>query len=181
MAQTYTATAQNVTFASNKSMLALMNNTGSGRVLRVKRIWVLNNQTAGITGVMTTFVVRRITSATGGTAVNAVRHNTLSETVASITQVTITHDSTIAFDSSTEMSTPFRSWVWSNDEAAISGSGIDEFQCFIPLNCFFDAATGDADIEPIVLRAGQGISIHHTGTSAVGNCDVIIEFTMAAT
>jgi hypothetical protein len=48
MADTFTAAATGATFASNKSMLGLFNGAGSGRVLRVYRIWCLNNQTSAV-------------------------------------------------------------------------------------------------------------------------------------
>jgi hypothetical protein len=179
MAQTYTATATGIAFASNKSMLAIMNNAGSPRIIRIKRVWMLNNGVAGVTGVLTTMTLRRIISLSAGTVVNAVRHDTNSETVASITQIAISTGATIGFDTD-EFVNPYRNWVWSNDEPAAGTSSNDEFQCFIPLNCQFDSATGDTDIEPIVLRGGQGISVHHSGSSAVGSCDISIEFTMAA-
>ena len=53
-------------------------------------------------------------------------------------------------------------------------------ECLIPLNCIFDA-TGDSNIEPITLRPGEGVTMQHSGTSAVGVADLFIEFTDAAT
>ena len=179
MAQTYTVTAAGVAFGNNKSMLAVFNGSGSGRILRIKRIWVLNNQTSAVTGVLTTWTLRRITASSGGSAQSAVRHDSDSETVASITQVSLASGATITLATGAD-GTPFRTWVWSNDEPAASAGTSDELECVVPLNCIFDAATGDADIEPIVLREGEGITVQHAGSTTVGVVDVLCEFTMAA-
>jgi hypothetical protein len=69
--------------------------------------------------------------------------------------------------------------MWSNDEPAASSATSDEFETLVPLNCVWDS-TGDANIEPIVLREGEGISVHHSGSTTVGLCDVFVEYTLAA-
>jgi len=174
MAETHTLAAIGATFASNKSMAGLFNGSGSGRVLRVYRVWVLNNQTAGVTGVLTTWTLRKTSAQTGGTAIVPTKHDSNSATlvaqIAAATGGTVTLTSDVAY----------RAWVWSNDEPAASTGTSDEFETLIPLNCVWDS-TGDANIEPIVLREGQGISVHHSGSSAVGLADVFIEFTNSAT
>lgn len=174
MAQTYTAGFLAVAFGNNKSMAALFNGSGSGRIIRVKRIWILNNQTTGVTGVLTTFALKRSSAQSAGTAVTPTKHDTNSENmpaqVAIATGATVTQTSDVAY----------RQWVWSNDEPAASSGTSDEFECLVPLNCVFDAATGDTDIEPITLREGQGLDVRHTGSSAVGVCDIFVEFTLAA-
>jgi hypothetical protein len=174
MAETHTLGAIGATFASNKSMAGLFNGAGSGRVLRVYRVWVLNNQTAAVTGVLTTFTLRKTSAQTGGTAIVPTKHDTASATlpaqVASATGATVTLTGDVAL----------RAFVWSNDEPSASTGTSDEFETLIPLNCVWDS-TGDANIEPIVLREGQGISVHHSGSSAVGLCDVFVEFTNSAT
>lgn len=173
MAQTYTAAAIGATFASNKSMLGIFNGAGSGRVARVYRVWVLNNQTAAVTGVLTTWTLRRSSAQTGGTAITATKHDTASESMPA--QVLIATGGTVTLTGDVAL----RAWVWSNDEPAVSSGTSDEFETLIPLNCVWDS-TGDANIEPITLREGQGISVHHSGSSAVGVVDVFVEYTLAA-
>ena len=174
MAETHTLAAIGATFANNKSMCALFNGSGSGRVLRVYRVWVLNNQTAGVTGVLTTWTLRRSSATSGGTAIVPTKHDTASATLPA--QVISGTGCTVTLTSDVEL----RRWVWSNDEPAASTGTSDEFETLIPLNCVWDS-TGDANIEPITLREGQGISVHHSGSSAVGLADVFVEFTNSAT
>lgn len=159
MAQTYTAAFLAVAFGNNKSMGAIFNGAGSGRVIRVKRIWVLNNQTAAVTGVLTTFALRRSSAQTAGTAVTPTKHDTASENMPA--QVAVATGATVTLTADLAL----RQWVWSNDEPSASTGTSDEFECLIPLNCVWDAATGDADLEPIVLRAGEGIDVRHSGST----------------
>jgi hypothetical protein len=155
-------------------MLTIWNGSGSGRIVRVKRVWVLNNQTAGVTGVLTTFELRRISNSSGGSAGASVKHDSNSEAIPA--QITITSGATDTLTGDPAL----MKFMWSNDEPAASTLTNDETECIPVLSCVFDAATGDADLEPLVLRETQGLSVRHTGSSAVGIADVIVEFTMAA-
>lgn len=174
MAQTYTAAGIGVAFGNNKSMLGIFNGSGSGRVVRVYRVWVLNNQTAAVTGVLTTWTLRKTSAQSAGTAITPTKHDTASETAPA--QVLFASGATITATAEV----PFRAWVWSNDEPAASTGSSDEFETLIPKNCVWDS-TGDANIEPIVLREGQGITVQHSGSSAVGIADIFVEYTLAST
>lgn len=174
MAQTYTAAAIGAAFGNNKSMLGIFNGSGSGRVVRVYRVWVLNNQTAAVTGVLTTWTLRKSSAQSAGTAITPTKHDTTSETAPA--QVLFATGGTVTLTGETE----FRRWVWSNDEPSASTGTSDEFETLVPLNCVWDS-TGDSNIEPIVLREGQGLSVHHSGSSAVGTADIFVEYTLAST
>lgn len=174
MAATHTLSVIGATFANAKHMASLFNGSGSGRVLRVFRIWILNNQTAAVTGVLTTFSLRRSTSQSGGTAVVSVKHDSASSNLPA--QVLSATGATVNNAAVNDL----RKWMWSNDEPAVSSAVSDELECLIPLNCIWDS-TGDDRIEPIVLRETEGLTVQHTGSSAVGLCDIFIEFTDAAT
>lgn len=174
MAQTYTAGFLAVAFGNNKSMASILNGSGSGRIIRIKRIWVLNNQTAGVTGVLTTWALKRSSAQSAGTAVVPTKHDTASEAIPA--QVLVATGATVTQTGDVAL----RQWMWSNDEPAASSGTSDEFECLVPLNCVWDSATGDTDVEPIVLREGQGLDVRHTGSSAVGVADIFVEFTLAS-
>jgi hypothetical protein len=174
MAATFTAAAVGATFGNNKSMLGVFNGAGSGRILRVYRVWVLNNQTTAVTGVLTNWSLRRTSAQSGGTAITPTKHDTASSNLPA--QVLVATGGTVTLTSDVA----FRTWMWSNDEPTAGSGTSDEFECLVPLTCVWDS-TGDANIEPIVLREGQGISVHHAGTTVAGICDVFVEFTDAAT
>lgn len=172
MAKTYTASALGIAFASNKSMLAILNAHGTRKV-KIYRIWVLNNQTSAVTGVLTTMTVRKLSALTGGTAVTPVAHDT-SNTSVDLTSVTCVTNGT----ATNTADNAWRQILWSTDEPAVSSASNDEIQCVYPLMCVWDS-TGDSNIEPITLNTNEGLSITQPGTNAVGIADFFIEFTVS--
>lgn len=172
MAKTYTAAAIGVAFASNKSMLGIIN-AHATRKVRIYRVWTLNNQTSAVTGVLTSMSLRKLSALTGGTAVTPTAHDT-GNTAVDLTSVTV-----VTNGSATQTSdNALRVWMWSGDEPAVSSATSDEFQCLVPLNCIWDA-TGDTNIEPFVLNQNEGIHVVQPGANAVGVVDVFIEFTVS--
>jgi hypothetical protein len=172
MAATYTLAVQGTAFALNKSLASIFNGLGSGVVIKIKRIWPLNNQTIAVTGVLALLELRRTSADSGGTAVAPTKHDTASVTLPAAvragTGATVTPTADV----------PFRRVMWSNDEPLVSTLSNDEIECLPALTCIFDAATGDPDVEPIVLRPGEGITLTNTTNTAVGVIDVLIEFTI---
>ena len=171
MAQTYTLAAPGVSFALNKCMLGIFNGTGSGRIVRLYRVWVLNNGVAAVTGVLTNMELRRSTSGSGGVSITPTKHDTANETFPA--QVEVASNQTVV------SSDVFRRIVWSNDEATANvAATIDELETLPPLNLIWDVGYGDSNIEPIVCREGQGVCLINTGNTAVGSVDVFFEVTL---
>jgi hypothetical protein len=173
MAETFTLLVQGTAFASNKSLLSLFNGVGSGRVLRVYRVWALNNQTIGVIGVMTMIELRRITASSGGTAQTPIKHDTNNPNLPA--QVTA---STGPTDTVTDL---FRRVLWSADEPAVGTGTNDELECLPANGLLWDAGYADANVDPIVLREGQGLSLRQPGANTIGVVDVMFEFTNSAT
>lgn len=173
MADTWRATSQGVAYASGKSMLDVANETDSAKVIRCYRFYHFNNGTAAVTGVLTNMrIYRSVIGASppsGGATVTSVTHDTANT----------------ALDANTTAGTGrtitdgdlFRQYLWSNDEPAVSGSTMDEWELFVPFAEVFNAGYGDTNVQPIVARAGFGAHIKQQGTSAVGSADFEIEFT----
>jgi len=172
MAKTYTASAIGAAFASNKSLLGLLNSHAT-RKIRVYRVWQLNNQTAAVTGVLTSCALRKISALSGGTAVTPVAHDTANVT-ADLTSISCITGGTFTNTADNML----RQWMWSGDEPTVSSATSDEFQCIVPLMCIWDS-TGDANIEPITLNTGEGLHVIQPGANAVGISDIFIEFTVA--
>ena len=172
MAKTYTASAIGIAFASNKSLLGVLN-AHATRKVKLYRAWQLNNQTSGVTGVLTSCSLRKISALSGGTAVTPAQHDTGN------TSVDLTSVSCITGGTFTNTGdNPLRVWMWSGDEPAVSGATSDEFQCIIPLMCLWDS-TGDSNIEPIVANTNEGFHILQPGSNAVGISDLFMEFTVS--
>lgn len=174
MAQTYTLSGQAVAFGNAKHMLSIFNGVGSGRIVRVYKVIVLNNQTAAVTGVLTTFGLRRTSAQSAGTSITPTKHDSASESMPA--QVLTASGATVTNTADVQ----YRTWVWSNDEPAASSGTSDEFECLVPLNIVWDSSTGAGTLEPIVLREGQGLTVQHSGSSVVGVVDIFIEYTLAA-
>jgi hypothetical protein len=172
MAKTYTAYATGIAFASNKSLLGLFN-AHATRKVKLYRAWVLNNQTAAVTGVLTSMLLRKISALSAGTAVTPVAHDT-GNTGVDLTSVTCVTGGTFT----NTADNAFRQIMWSGDEPAVSSATSDELQCIVPLMCIWDS-TGDSNIEPFVCNTNEGIHILQPGANAVGILDVAFEFTVS--
>jgi hypothetical protein len=177
MAQTYTLTSVNTLFAANKCLLGLYNATGSGRVVRVYRVWILNNQIISVTGAMTSIELRKITAGSGGTTITPYKHDSTNESFPA--QITVATNMTFT---PTDVYTRF---IWSTDEPINTASPaaaitIDEYEVFPPYCCVWDVAYGDSNVEPIVLREGYGLALVNIGATT-GQCDVFFEVTLAST
>ena len=172
MAKTYTAAATGIAFASNKSLLGIFNAHASRKV-KIYRVWMLNNQTAAVTGVITTVNLRKISNLTGGSAITPLAHDTSNSSV-DLTSVTCVTNGT----ASNTADNPWRVILWSGDEPAVSSATSDELQCIVPLMCIWDS-TGDSNIEPITLNQNEGITLTQPGANAVGILDIFFEFTVS--
>ena len=172
MAKTYTAYATGIAFASNKSILGVFN-AHATRKVKLYRVWALNNQTAAVTGVLTSMLLRKISALSAGTAVTPVAHDTGNVTV-DLTSVTSVTGGTFT----NTADNPFRQVMWSSDEPAVSSATSDELQCIVPLMCIWDS-TGDTNIEPFVCNTNEGIHLLQPGANAVGILDAAFEFTVS--
>lgn len=170
MAQTYTLAATAVTMANNKSLIAVFNDTGSGRIVRLYRAWILNNQHIAIAGSITMLELRRITTRSAGVTITPLKHNSSSENFPS--QVTAATNSTVT------TSDLFIRAGFSTDEPASATLSIDEIQLMPALNVIWDVGYNDSNIEPIVCREGQGVSLQNVGATT-GQVDVFFEITLA--
>lgn len=171
MAQTFTAYYPGVTFAAAKNMAAILNSHAT-EVLKIRRVGLLNSQTAAVTGVICQLEMRGYFSGSPGlTAPTAVTPTAHDSTNTAPTTATYGHAGTIAGTATT-----FRRVFWSSDEAAISTGTLDELETIVPLNIIFDAGYGDSNVQPLTLRTSQMAMVYNT-TGAAGLLDTWIEFT----
>lgn len=169
MAQTYTISSFSTTFAANKCMLGIYNGSGSGRIVRVYRIVMLNNQITAVTGAITNLELRTITAGSGGTDITPFKHDSNNESfpsqVAVQTNMTITPTNVLS------------RIIWSTDEPAINSLTIDEFETLPAFSTIWDSGYGDSNTEPIVLREGYGVALVNIGATT-GIADIFFEVTL---
>ncbi len=171
MAQTWTAYYSGVAFAATKNMAAVLNGHAT-EVLKIRRVGLLNAQTAGVTGVLCAVEFRAFFAGSPGlTSPTAVTPTSHDSTNAAPTTATYGHAGTIA-------GTPLtlRRIFWSSDEAAISAATLDELETLVPLNIIWDAGYGDANVQPLTLRQNQMAMVYNV-SGAAGLLDTWIEFT----
>ncbi len=171
MAETFTAYYSGIAFAATKNMAAILNGHAS-EILKIRRVGLLNAQTAAVTGVQCAIEFRAFQGGSPGltppTTITPTPHDS---TNTAPTTATYGHAGTIA-------GTPLtlRRIFWSSDEAAITGNTQDEFETFVPLNIIWDAGYGDANVQPLTLRQDQMAMVYNV-SGAAGLLDTWIEFT----
>jgi len=183
MANVYTIAAPGAAFADGKCMLGIFNGTGSGKIVRLYRAFMLNNQTAAVTGLNVRMRVDRFTTGSGGVELLVVKHDTQSSSLPS----QIVCSTNMSF--TTEVT--FKRFYWSSDEPLASdAANIDEFQTLPKVGKVvdFDWSYSNSTVQPYVLREGYGIGLvcensFSTSTIAapVGSADFFFEFTVETT
>jgi len=170
MANTYTLAATAIPFAAAKALCTIFNGVGSGKIVKVYRIWVINNQQSSVTGVITTMNIRKLSAMSGGDAQTTIKHDTNNPNLPS--QIEATSGATDT------PSVVLRTFIWSNDEPATGTGTWDECEVVVPLCCVWDMGYADPNVNPIILREGEGIDVFHSGTTGIGTVDIFMEFTV---
>lgn len=76
---TFYILADAVTFAANKMHLSILNAVGSGKVVHLQKLFIINNQLTSITGVAIRFDVKKATAHSGGTLITPEKADSLSD------------------------------------------------------------------------------------------------------
>jgi len=170
MAETYTVVTTDEAFASGKQMLGVWN-TDAAKIVKIRRVWIVNSRTTAVTGVVTTFELRLISARGGaGTAKTPVPHDSTNSLLPD-------GDIYIEAGATYTDSSVLRRVIWSNDEVAVSGATWDEWETIIPMCLVWDAGYGDDSVQAITLRQNQGFTVKHSGTTAVSGVDIMLEIT----
>src|SRR4030067_277363 len=147
MAQTWTAYYLGVAFAAGKNMAAILN-THATEILRIRKVGLLNSQTAAVTGVLCSMELRKYPATATLTSPTAITPTTHDSTNTAPASAVYGHAGTVGGSTGTVL----RRIFWSSDEAAISTATSDELETYVPLNIIFDEGYGDANVQPLTLR-----------------------------
>lgn len=176
MADIYTIGSPGTAILPLKALIGIYNNLGSGKVIKIFKIWALNNQTAAVTGPKATFLaIQRVKELSGGISLNYIKHNSKSPNlpaqILSATNATYT------------LSTPdsvIRRFFWQTAEPASWGTaGVEDVMTIPALMLVWDTDYNFSTVEPIVLRDDEGLIIKAGGTangSTTPVADFFIEF-----
>jgi len=163
--ESWCAYADAVAFAQNKQHLTLFNASGSGRVLRVKKLFAYNLQTVAVTGVVVRFDVKKVTASSGGTALTMQPMDSLNAAlpaqVSARTGATVTEGPL------------FYPWVTQNDEElATQPFSKAAFQQSINI-----LPEGN-EIQEHVCREGEGLTVKQITSTTAGSYGWLMVFTV---
>ena len=163
---TYYALADAVAFAANKHMISIHNASGTGKLVVLKKMFLINLATAAVTGVAVRQDVKRFTAAhTGGTSITPVACDTtnpaLPAGITAKTGATVT-DVTLLFP-----------LTFTNDEVGAT-QAFPSSSLQAGLNWFIEGA----ETQEIRLREGEGVTVKNITSTTVGSFAYLIVFTV---
>lgn len=164
---TFTAIATGVVLGNNKSMLGVLVGGAASNILRLSKVYLRNAQSTAVTGVVTSFELRRLTNLTGGTAVTPVQMDTadaaLGGSITCVTNGTATETSLID------------RWQFSSDEFG-AGTLDQEGAQKISENFHPVWGVGNNEERMLTARANQGWHIKCATNTTAGTWDIMFVF-----
>ncbi|HEX5780738.1 MAG TPA: hypothetical protein VFX80_02390 [Solirubrobacteraceae bacterium] len=151
---TYMLWTPSTACALNRFHHAVLNNAGSGQVLRVRKLFLCNAALAAVTGVGLQFDVKRISTLTGGTAITA---NPADTGDGALTNYTASHGG-----SGTEGVVLF-SWYTNNDEIGLTG-GFPQ----ATIQALTSLLPEGPEIRELTLNPGEGFVLKQITSSTAG-------------
>jgi hypothetical protein len=174
---TYSLEVLSLANANDKNLLAINNATGSGKLIKIYRIWVINNGTGTVSGGMTGILLGRMAAvSSGGTAINFQPHSSC-VTANSATPFTgisaVSGATTITGTIATELRRVFKA----TDELTAASGTMEEIQLVRPWAVIWDTGYADSNVEPLVIRENQGILLRTDSAPAntVGQFSINVE------
>lgn len=172
MADTWTIDYTLVAMTPSKCLMSLWNGVSSAKVLRVYRVFASNSTTVTNFSMLGYIQMHRISAHSGGIAYTPVTRDTangaLDSNVSAATGATVT------------LNGKLRTWLWSTNASTSSGTNLHTYELCYPIQCLWDIGYHNGRLQPITLRAGEGIAIINNGQNSVGLIDFWVEFTQAA-
>lgn len=165
---TFMVVSRGTGIANGKSMLSIVNTTGSTVKVKIRQIKVINVQNTAVTGVIANFEFRRFVSHASGTLLTSLPMDTADSISASVTSRT---GATITGETADVM---FRH-SYSTDEWGVGTLDVEAHDHAIQQHNPIYITPRNA--KPITLNANQGFHIKQTVASSVGTFDIEVIFT----
>lgn len=162
---TYYALADAVAFAANKHLISIINAAGSGKVVAIKKMFMINTQLSSVTGVAIRADVKRMTAHSSGTAVTPVSCDSTNASLPA--EITVKTGATV-----TESSLLFP-LTFTNDEAGAT-QAFPSTQLMAGLNWMPEGV----ETQETRLRPGEGLTVKQITSSTVGQFAWLIVFTV---
>jgi hypothetical protein len=163
---TYYALADAVAFAANKHMISIHNAAGTGVLIVLKKLFLINLSLGTVTGVMLRQDVKRFSVAhTGGTAITPTTTDTTNPALPA--GVTVKTGATV-----TDVSLLFP-LTFNNDEVGAT-QGFPTTALQAGINWFPEGS----EVQEVRLREGEGLTIKNITSTTVGSYAYLIVFTV---
>lgn len=163
---TYYATADAVAFAANKQMISIYNASGSGVLVVIKKLYLINLALAAVTGVAVRQDVKRFSAVhTAGTAITPVACDSASPALSA--SITVKTGATV-----TDLSLLFP-LTFANDEVGAT-------QAFpsVQLQAGFNWMPEGTEVQETRLREGEGLTVKNITNTVVGSFAYMFVFTV---
>jgi hypothetical protein len=165
---TFVVLAKDIAIGNNKSMLSIVNNSGSTVKVKVRELYLINSQTAAVTGVISDFELHRCVSHSAGTSITPQSYDTADSLDASVTART---GATIG----TENAAILKRWEWSSDEWGVGT--LDQEGNDHNTQANMNLLRQEKNCKPLTLRANEGFTFKHSVNSTAGTFDIMCVFT----
>lgn len=165
-ADTWYALADAIVPASAKSHIAIFNATGSGKVIKVKKVFPINVELSSVTGVALRMEFKKCTAVSSGTVITPTPAD--SNNAALPSQVTVRTGGTIT---STTLLWPL---ILSSEEMAANTSQL----IASVLASLMNAMVEGAEVQELTLREGEGLTVNQLTSSTVGLLAWLLVFTI---
>lgn len=162
---TYYACADASAFANGKTHLSIMNATGSGRVVAIRKLFAINNSIGAVVGAALRLDARRITGHSVGTLVTPVSADTINPALPA--EVTVRTGSTVT---TPVLLYPF--FVTTEEETATAALSKNLFQAMSNLQ------PEGMEIQELRLRPGEGFALTQITAATVGSYAWLCVFTV---
>lgn len=161
---TYGVLNDNSAIATNKYHLYLRNDTGSAQTLWLLGLYLINLQTAAVTGVAVRFDLRRVTGTPTMTALTPFQFNTADPALAG---VTAGHTVTAGLTDGQIL----RPIMLSTDEQTAAATNIQQIA-----DAINHLGVAHPNMRPKALRPGEAVAIRQPTTATVGSLALLAHF-----
>lgn len=165
---TYYAVADATAFANTKTHFSIVNESGSGVMVAIKKIFPINLSISGVTGAALRMEARKLTAHSGGSAITP--QSCDSSNPALPAQITV---KTNATPTGTTLLYPFI--ITMEEETATGALTKNLFQSLMNLQ------PEGIELQEYRLREGEGFSIYQSTNSTVGSYAWFMVFTVEPT
>ena len=153
-----------VTPAANKHWLSFLNNSGSGQVFKVRKLFIQNLGTAAVTGGAVQLDVKRVTAISGGSAITPQIVDSTDTAIANVTCIT-------GATSVTEGAVLFSAMSLTEENTAtqpLTNAMFQQYNNLMPEG---------PELRELVLNAGEGITVKQITSVTAGSMAVLMMVT----